>query len=499
MELLSNLSSGFAVALTMQNLLFCFIGVMIGTGIGVLPGLGPAATLAMLLPITFHLEPTTALIMLAGIYYGAQYGGSITAILVNLPGEASTVVTCLDGYQMARKGRAGAALAIAAIGSFAAGSVATLLIAIASVPMSVIALRFGAPEYFSLMVFGLVGSMVLAHGSVLKAFAMVLLGLLLGLVGIDLTSGAARYTFGQPHLMEGIGLVPVAMGIFGLSEIINNLGQPDQNNSAARIGSLMPTRKEMTRSALPIARGTIVGSFLGALPGGGAMLSSFASYALEKKISRNPEEFGTGAIEGVAGPEAANNAGAQVSFIPMLTLGIPSNAVMALMIGALLIQGIVPGPMILTEQPTLVWGLIASMWIGNLMLLVINLPLVGVWVAFLKVPYKFMFPAILLLCSIGVYSINNSMFDVAVMAVFAVIGTFLLRLGFESAPLLLGFILGPMMEENLRRAMTLSRGSVSIFFTHPISLALIIASLTLLLLVLLPMIRRTRDEAFRED
>jgi putative tricarboxylic transport membrane protein len=498
MDLFNNIIFGFGVALSPQNLLFCFFGALIGTLIGVLPGIGPLATLAMLLPATFYLPPVPALIMLAGIYYGAQYGGSTTAILVNVPGESSSVVTCLDGHQMARKGRAGAALAIAALGSLFAGTVSTLIIAVASPPLSEFAIRFLAPEYFSLMVLGLVGSMVLARGSLLNAVAMVLLGLLLGLVGTDVNSGRERFTFDVPVLADGIGFVPVAMGLFGVAEILINLEQRGQHYVGTVIGSLMPTREEFRQATPAVLRGTALGSLLGILPGGGALLASFAAYAFEKKIAADPSRFGQGAIEGVAAPESANNAGAQTSFIPLLTLGIPSNPVMALMIGAMMIQGIAPGPQVMTQQPDLFWGIIASMWIGNLMLVIINLPLVGIWVTFLKVPYRLLFPSILLLCAVGSYSLNSSATEVGIMALFGLLGYLFHKIDCEPAPLILGFILGPLMEENLRRALIVSHGDPTVFVTRPISLTLLIMAALLLLLVVLPAFRKTRAEAFTE-
>ena len=498
MDLFNNIIFGFGVALSPQNLLFCFFGALIGTLIGVLPGIGPLATLAMLLPATFYLPPVPALIMLAGIYYGAQYGGSTTAILVNVPGESSSVVTCLDGHQMARKGRAGAALAIAALGSLFAGTVSTLIIAVASPPLSEFAIKFLAPEYFSLMVLGLVGSMVLARGSLLNAVAMVLLGLLLGLVGTDVNSGRERFTFDVPVLADGIGFVPVAMGLFGVAEILINLERRGQHYVGTVIGSLMPTREEFRQAMPAVLRGTALGSLLGILPGGGALLASFAAYAFEKKIAADPSRFGQGAIEGVAAPESANNAGAQTSFIPLLTLGIPSNPVMALMIGAMMIQGIAPGPQVMTQQPDLFWGIIASMWIGNLMLVIINLPLVGIWVTFLKVPYRLLFPSILLLCAVGSYSLNSSATEVGIMALFGLLGYLFHKIDCEPAPLILGFILGPLMEENLRRALIVSHGDPTVFVTRPISLTLLIMAALLLLLVVLPAFRKTRAEAFTE-
>jgi putative tricarboxylic transport membrane protein len=498
-DFIGNLALGFGVALAPINLLFCLIGTLLGTLIGVLPGIGPVATIAMLLPITFNLQPVAALIMLAGIYYGAQYGGSTTAILINLPGESSSVVTCLDGYQMARQGRAGTALAIAAIGSFFAGCVGTVAIAVLAPPLTLLAQQFGAAEYFSLMVFGLVGAVVLAGGSVLKAVAMIFLGLLLGLVGTDVNSGAMRYTFGLPDLADGIGFVNVAMGVFGVAEILSNLEKGESRDvMSGKITGLWPTMADLKAAFPAILRGTGLGSLLGVLPGGGALLASFAAYALEKKVAKDPSRFGKGAIEGVAGPESANNAGAQTSFIPLLTLGIPNNAVMALMIGAMMIHGITPGPQVMTKQPDLFWGMIASMWLGNLMLVIINLPLIGIWVSLLKVPYRMMFPAILLFCAIGVYSLNNTTFDVYLTAFFGVIGYLFIKLGFEPAPLLLGFILGPLMEEYLRRALLLSRGDPIVLLSRPLSLTLLLMAAGLLLLVIAPTVQRRRAEAFKE-
>ncbi|UDQ90344.1 tripartite tricarboxylate transporter permease, partial [Xanthobacter autotrophicus] len=455
--------------------------------------------IAMLLPLTFGLPPVSALIMLAGIYYGAQYGGSTTAILINLPGESSSVVTAIDGHQMARKGRAGAALATAALGSFFAGSVATLLLALFAPPLANLALQFGPPEYFSLMVLGLIASVTLASGSVVKAIAMIVLGLILGLSGQDIYTGTPRFTFDLPELSDGFDFVALAMGMFGISEIIRNLEDEHQRSLvAAKVKSLMLTKEEFKRIIAPVLRGTALGSFLGILPGGGAMLSSFASYSIEKKLSRHPQEFGRGAIEGVAGPESANNAGAQTSFIPMLTLGIPSNPVMALMIGALIIQGITPGPNVVTEKPDLFWGVIASMWVGNFMLVLLNLPLIGMWVKLLTVPYHVMFPAIIAFCCIGVYSVNNNVFDVYTMALFGLLGYALVKLDCEPAPLLLGFVIGPMLEEYLRRAMLISRGDPTVFVTRPISAVLLLLALAALVVVLLPSVQKGREEAFKE-
>ncbi len=501
MELLHHLALGFAVAFTPTNLLFALIGALIGTLIGVLPGIGPIATIAMLLPLTFHLEPTSGLIMLAGIFYGAQYGGSTSAILVNLPGETSSVVTCIDGHQMARRGRAGAALAVAALASFFAGSVATLLIATFAPPLARVGQSFGAPEYFSLMVLGLIAAVVLAHGSVIKAVAMIILGLLIGLVGTDGQTGGTRFTFGITELTDGIDVATLAIGVFGVGEIIWNLTQPQDKRSvlAERITRLWPTREDFRRAWPAAMRGTSLGAVLGVLPGGGATLSAFAAYAIEKKWAKDPSQFGHGAVEGVAGPESANNAGAQTSFIPMLTLGIPGNAVMALMIGALTIHGIQPGPQIMTERPGMFWGMVASMWVGNAMLLVINLPLIGMWVQLLRVPYRFLYLAILLFCGIGVYTVNNSSAAVLLAALFGVAGYVFTRLDCEPAPMILGFVLGPLMEENLRRAMRISSGDPMIFLQRPISLGLLVAALMLCVLVALPAIRSKREEAFQEN
>ncbi len=500
MEILHNLGLGLETAFTLTNLLYCLIGVFVGTAVGVLPGLGPVATIAMLLPATFGLPPVSSLIMLAGIYYGAQYGGSTTAILVNLPGESSSVVTALDGYQMARNGHAGKALATAALGSFFAGTVATVLLALFAPPLADLALKFGPAEYFSLMVLGLVASVVLASGSLLNAIGMVILGLLLGLVGTDVNSGAARYTFDLPELADGVNFVIVAMGMFGIGEIIRNLEQDESRTlMMKKVKGLMLNKDDFKRIAAPVLRGTFIGSALGILPGGGAMLASFASYSIEKKVSKNSANFGKGAIEGVAAPEAANNAGAQTSFIPMLTLGIPSNPVMALMIGAMIIQGIQPGPAVMTEQPTLFWGLIVSMWIGNLFLVVLNLPMIGLWVKMIMVPYHRLYPAILMFCAIGVFSLNNAEFDVYLMALFGLFGYICAKLGAEPAPMLLGFIIGPMMEEYLRRALLLSHSDPLVFVQRPISAVMLLLAAIAMAVVLLPSLRKKREEAFQED
>jgi TctA family transporter len=495
MELFNNLIFGFTVALTLQNLWFCFIGVFLGTLIGVLPGIGPLATIAMLLPLTFNVPPVAALIMLAGIYYGAQYGGSTTAILVNLPGETAAVVTCMDGYQMARQGRAGPALAIAAIGSFFAGTVCTLLIALFGPPLAEMALKFGAPEYFSLMLMGLVAAAVLAHGDIIKSLAMVTMGLLLGIVGTDVNSGMARYSFGYPELTDGIGFIVIAVGVFAVGEIVSNLGETEERKVfTSKISGLMPTKEDLKVSLGPIVRGTGIGAFFGVLPGTGPAIASFSSYMVEKKIAKDPSRFGKGAIEGVAGPESANNADAQCKFIPTLTLGIPASAVMALMLGALTIQGIAPGPQVMTQKPDLFWGLVASMWIGNLMLVVLNLPLIGLWVSLLKVPYRLLFPAIMAFSCIGIYSVNNSSFEIYLTAIFGLIGFVWMRLECPPAPMLLGFVLGPLMEENLRRALLISRGDPTVFVTRPISLGFMIATVLIVIIMALPAIKARRSE-----
>ncbi len=514
MDILDKLSLGFATCLQIvwvtdpllgitwpipTTLLLCFMGCLVGTLIGVLPGVGPIATIAMLLPITYGLPPVGALIMLAGIYYGAQYGGSTTAILVNIPGEATSVVTTLDGHQMARQGRAGAALAIAAIASFIAGTIATLVIAAVGQPLTRVALLFGPADYFSLMVLGLMLAVVLAQGSVPKAIAMIVVGIMLSTVGTDLETGEERLTFGWTEISDGIDFAVIAMGLFGFAEILRNLENPEARDVVrGKIGRLMPTGAEMRQSAAPIARGTLLGSILGILPGNGAVLAPFASYTIEKKLADDPSRFGKGAIEGVAGPEAANNAGAQTAFIPLLVLGIPPNAVMALMLGAMTIKNIVPGPEVITKQPALFWGMVVSMWLGNLMLLIINLPLIGLWVRLLKVPYRLLFPAIVLFCSIGIYSIGNNPLDIYLAAAFGLIGYALIKLGFEPAPLLLGFVLGRLMEERMRQALARVRGDYWTFVQEPLSLAFLIIALVLVIIAVLPAMRRSREKAFVE-
>ncbi|MGO4669122.1 tripartite tricarboxylate transporter permease [Bosea sp. 2YAB26] len=499
MELLQNLGHGLGIALSPTNILLCFAGCMLGTLIGVLPGIGPIATIAILLPLTFGLDPTAALIMLAGIYYGAQYGGSTASILLNIPGESSAVVTAIDGHEMARQGRAGIALGISAIGSFVAGTIATLVIAALAAPLASIALIFGPAEYFALMLMGLAFAVLLARGSVLKAVVMILVGVLLSTVGPDLTTGQLRLTFGATWLADGIEIALLGMGLFGIAEVFRSLEHGESRQvRQTHIGRLLPGPEELRASAKPILRGTLLGSILGILPGNGAVLAPYASYTLEKKLARDPRRFGRGAIEGVAGPESANNAGAQTSFIPLLTLGIPPNAVMALMVGAMTIHGIVPGPQIMTKMPDLFWGLIASMWVGNLMLLVINLPAVGLWVKLLKVPYRLMFVGIVIFCCIGVYSINNEPADILIMGALAVFGYGLTKFGFEPAPLTLGFVLGRMMEENLRQALMISRGNPMTFVERPIAAILILIAFAMLTVAILPAIRKGRDEVFSE-
>ncbi len=500
MDLLHNLAYGFSVSLLPINLLYCLIGAILGTVIGVLPGIGPLATIAMLLPLTFGLPPTSSLIMLAGIYYGSQYGGSTTAILINLPGESSSAVTTIDGYQMARRGRAGPALAAAGIGSFFAGTVATVLIAMVAKPLTAVALSFGPAEYFSLMTVGLISSIALASGSILKAVGMICAGLLLGLTGTDVYTGQERFTFDTTELLDGYDFVAIAVGVFGIGEILRNLESGNVRGSiVSNVAGLWPSKSDWKRMIAPSIRGTIIGSFLGILPGGGALLSSFVAYNVEKNVSKHRAEFGKGAIEGVAAPESANNAGAQTSFIPMLSLGIPSNAVMALMVGAMVIQGIQPGPSVITRNPDLFWGLVTSMWVGNAMLIVLNLPLIGIWVALLRVPYNVLFPAIVAFCCIGVYSVGNSEFAVYEVTVAGLLGYLLVKLECEMAPFILGFILGPMLEEHLRRAMILSAGDPTVFVTRPISAVLLAIAVVTLVVVSLPAIAKKRKEVFVED
>jgi putative tricarboxylic transport membrane protein len=495
-DLVSNLALGFGVAFSLQNLAYCFAGVALGTLIGVLPGVGPLVTIAMLFPITFHLQPLPAIIMLAGIFYGAQYGGSTTSILVNLPGETASAVTCIDGYKMARQGRAGPALATAALASFFAGCVGTLLIALAGPTLGEWALRFGAAEYTSLMLMALVASAVMTQGDAVKGLAMVVLGLLIGVVGVDINSGMARYSFGIPELTDGIGFTVVAVGLFAVAEIVLNLESREPREVyAGKVTGLMPTARDLRDAAWPTVRGTAVGSFFGVLPGTGPALSSFATYMLEKKIAKDPSRFGQGAIEGVAAPEAANNAAAQTAFIPMLTLGIPASATMAVMLSALTMQGIATGPQVMESKPELFWGLIASMWIGNCLLVILNLPLVGIWVKLLSVPYRWLFPSIILFCCIGNYAVSNNPFDVYLCAIIGVLGYVLVKLECEPAPLLLGYVLGPLLEENLRRALLISRGDPTVFFTRPISLVFMVATLLILVVMVAPTLRSSRRGA----
>ena len=500
MDFLQNLSLGFSVAFSPINLLYCFFGALVGTLVGVLPGISPLNTVAMLLPFTFGMEPTSALIMLAGIFYGAQYGGSTSAILVNVPGETSAVVTCLDGHQLAKQGKAGKALGIAAIGSFIAGTFATLLVAAISTPLSQLALRFNSPEYFSLMLMGLVAAIILGGGSTAKSILMVLLGILFGLVGIDVNSGAARMTFGFPELAEGMDFVPVVVGLFGVGEVLYNLEKKqDRSVTKGKITGLLPTRKEFKECLPSILRGTVLGSIMGVLPGGGAALPPFASYALEKKISKHPERFGQGELKGVAGPEAANNAGAQTSFIPLLTMGIPSNSLMALMIGAMMIHGIQPGPLVIQNQPNMYWGLVASMWIGNLMLVIINLPLVRMWASLLKLPYRMLFPAIIMFCCVGAFASANNTFNIWLMIIWGLVGYFFKKIGISAAPMILGYVLGPMLEENFRRAMFISDGSLLVFVQRPISAVLLAVTVILLVILLIPSVKKVRDTATQEE
>jgi putative tricarboxylic transport membrane protein len=498
MDILAGISSGFLIALTLKNILYCFTGALIGTLIGVLPGIGPLATIAMLMPFTYHVDPVSSMIMLAGIFYGAQYGGSTTSILLNLPGEASSVITCLDGHQLAKKGKAGVALSVAAVGSLVAGTIGTLAIVLLAPMLVNFAEKFGPAEYCALMTLGLVVAVVLANGSVIKAIAMVFLGVLFGLAGTDSATNAQRYTFGIFEMSDGIDFVPIAMGLFGIAEIISNLEQRTHAHGVTPISSLWPSREEIRRSIGPVLRGTAIGSFLGVLPGGGPTLAAFSSYAIEKRISKWPEQFGKGAIEGVAGPESANNAAAQTAFVPMLALGIPSNAIMALMIGAMMLQGIQPGPDVMTKRPDLFWGIIASMWVGNLMLVVINLPLVGLWVKLLSIPYRFLFPTILAFCCIGAFSLQSSTFHLLMLAGFGFLGYVFIKLGCEPAPFLLGLVLGPQLEEYFCRAMHISRGDPAIFVDRPISLALFTLTAVLLIFAALPSISRARNETFQE-
>lgn len=494
MPLFENLLFGFSVALTFQNIAYCFLGVFVGTFVGVLPGIGPLVTISMLLPLTFALEPIPSLIMLAGIYYGSQYGGSTTAILCKLPGEASAVITTLDGYEMAKQGRAGPALAIAALGSFFAGCVGTLTIGMFGPPIAEMALKFNAPEYFSLMLMALIAAAALSEGNISKSTSMVVLGLLLGCVGTDVNSGMGRFTFGIYSLVDGLGITILAVALFAVGEIMKNLEHAERREVfGARIGALMPTFADLKASVLPSMRGTGIGAFFGTLPGTGPPIAAFSSYMVEKRLAKDPARFGRGAIEGVAGPESANNAAAQCAFIPTLTLGVPGSPSMALVLGALMIQGIQPGPEVMTKTPALFWGLIASMWIGNLILVVLNLPLIGLWVKILRIPYRWLYPSILMFACVGNYSLSNSSVDIYLAAALGVLGYVFIKLGCEPAPLILGFVLGPLMEENLRRAMLISRGDPTVFITRPISLAFLLATVCLLIITILPEFGKRRS------
>ena len=483
MDTLQNLALGLQVAMQPANLAFCFVGVFVGTLIGVLPGIGPVGAMSLLLPATFHLAPVGAIIMLAGIYYGAQYGGSTTSILVNIPGEASSIVTCLDGYQMARQGRAGPALGMAALGSLIGGTVGIVGLMLLAAPLAEAALAFGPPEYFALMCVSLVILTFLSRRSMYRGLMMGLLGLLLSFVGLDMFTAAQRFTFGVNDLTDGIGLIPLVMGLFGVAEILLNLEQAMRRDIyATRIGGLLPSARDWVAARWSIVRGTLVGFFLGILPGGGAVLSSFVAYAVEKRLSRHPERFGTGVIEGVAAPETANNAAAQASFIPLLALGIPPNVVMAVLFGGLLIHGVQPGPLLIQQHPQLFWGVVASMLVGNAMLVALNLPLIGIWVRLLRVPYDVLFPLILLFCVIGVYSVNNSRVDIYLMVLFGLLGYLMQKLGYEPAPLALAYVLGPILETALRQSLTLSGGSFAIFVTRPISGASVAVVLALIVI-----------------
>jgi len=482
MDILAHIALGAQTLFTPTNLFFCFLGVLMGTLVGVLPGLGPTAAIALLLPNTFHVTPVTAIIMLAGIYYGAMYGGSTTSILVNIPGEAASVVTCLDGYQMAKKGRAGPALGIAAIGSFVAGTFSVVMIMLLGPPISSIALKFGPPEFVSLSFLGLTLVTYLASGSMIKALVMACVGLLLGFMGVDIVTGVERFTLGLPVLLDGVGLVPMVMGLFGISEVLLNLEQAYEKAdiSTSKIQNIWPNRKDLKDSAGAITRGSILGFFLGVIPGGGALLGSFISYAVEKKISKEPETFGQGNIRGVAGPESANNAGAGGAFVPLLTLGIPCNVIMAILMGGLMIHGVEPGPRLIPEHPEVFWGVVGSMYLGNVMLLVINLPLIGIWVKILKLRYSLLFPLILFFCLIGAYTTGNTVQDIYVMMVFGVVGYLMKKFDYEPAPLVLALVLGPIMERAFRQTLIISDGSLSIFVTRPISAVFVFAALIIL-------------------
>jgi putative tricarboxylic transport membrane protein len=500
MELLGQLGVGFSVALQPWNLFYCFVGVFVGTLIGVLPGIGPVGAMSLLFPTTFRISPEAAIIMLAGIYYGAMYGGSTTSILVNIPGEAASVVTCLDGYQMARRGRAGPALGMAAFGSFIGGTLALVGLVLLAPPLSQFALKFGPAEYFSLMVLGLTILVYLAHGSMAKALLMAALGLVLGLVGLDSITARPRLTFDRLELVDGVGLVPIVMGLFGVAEVLVNVERELRREVvASRIRGLLPTARDWLESRWAVVRGSLVGFFLGILPGGGAVISSFLAYALEKRLARQPERFGQGAIEGVAAPESANNAATGGAFIPLMTLGVPPNVVMAMLMGAFMIHGVQPGPLLMTQNPGLFWGVIASMYLGNVMLLILNLPLIGLWVQVLKVPYRILFPLILLFCLIGVYSVSNSIFDIYVMVGFGAVGYLMKKFEYEGAPLVLAFVLGPLLENNLRKSLILSQGDFAIFVTRPLSAACLVLAVLLLVSPLLPALAQRRRAVAVEE
>jgi putative tricarboxylic transport membrane protein len=501
MDVIHSLYFGFSEVLKMEPLFYCFMGVLIGTLIGVLPGIGPVGTMSLLMPFAYKSSPLSAIVLLAGIYYGAMYGGSTTSILVNIPGEAASVITCLDGYQMARKGRAGPALGIAAFGSFIAGTVGLIGLMLVAPPLASIALRFGPPEYFSLMCVGLTILIYLASGSITRAIMMAAVGLILGCVGPDPETGLSRFGYKIPELMDGIGLAPFVMGLFGISEVFSNIEKniEDRTVFTTKIKGLLPNWQDWKESIMPISRGSIIGFFLGILPGGGSIIAAFLSYAVEKKVSKHPEKFGSGAIEGVAAPESANNSATAGSFVPLLTLGIPPNVVMALLLGAMIIHGITPGPMLINENPQIFWGVIASMYLGNVMLLILNLPLIGLWVQVLKIPYKILFPLILLFCIIGVYSISNATFDIGVMLAFGVVGYLMRKFGFEGAPMVLAFVLGPMFENSLRQSLLLSDGSFSIFLTRPIAAAGIIVTFLLIIASVVPALRKKKEAIPREE
>jgi len=501
MDILHNVFYGFSIVLEPINILYCFIGVLIGTLVGVLPGIGPTATISLLLPITFKVTPVSAMIMLAGIYYGSQYGGSTTSILVNIPGEASSVITCLDGYQMARKGRAGPALGISAFGSFIGGTLAVVGLMLIAPPLASISLKFGPPEFFSLMCLGLTLLAYLASGSLVRAFMMGAFGIIIGCIGQDPFTGLPRFTFGVPDLLDGVGLVPIVMGLFGISEVFLNIekGSGERKIFETKIKGLLPNLQDWKDSFKPILRGTFLGFSLGIIPGGGPTIASFTSYALEKKFSKHPEKFGAGAIEGVAGPETANNAASGGAFIPLLTLGIPPNVVMAVFLGALMICGVTPGPLLIQKNPDIFWGVVVSMYVGNVMLVILNLPLIGLWVQVLKIPYRILFPLILFFCLIGAYSLNNSTFDLGIMLLFGVLGYLMRKYHYEGAPFMLAYVVGPMLEFSLRQSLLMSEGSFFIFFYRPIACGAMILIFLVLISSLFPVIKKKRKAISMEE